>query len=115
MNFKENSKIRPKTSANLPQVSNKENTEFKIPSHDPEAKKSAKKNRAKTARTEGELKKEEDDDDYCHMFYSRSWRIHPELGIIKDKDRTVYDNTQTNFYHTTKQPPETFIFAPDWI
>lgn len=110
----EKSSLRPKTSANLPQVSNSvDQSEFRIPSHEVSRKKtgkSAKKNRAKTAKEE--TKK---DEDYCHMFYSRSWRIHPELGIIKDKDRTTYDNTQTNFYNTNRQLPETFIFAPDWV
>lgn len=111
----ENKKLRPKTSANLPLMS-KKSPELKSPELEEFAsrvatgKKSGKKSRAKTARDE-----KKKDDEYCHMFYSRSWRIHPELGIIKDKDRTTYDNTQTNFYHTTKQPPETFIFAPDWV
>lgn len=134
-----NSRLRPKTSANLPQVSSSRNSiynesmnNFDIPNQEfaavvaregnnhlsrKSAKSSsksikAKASRAKTAKTEAELAK---DDEYCHMFYSRSWRIHPELGLIKDKDRTTYDNTQTNFYHTTKQPPETFIFSPDWV
>lgn len=113
MSQEEKASFRPKTSANLPLVSKStDQSEFKIPSHDVRKKtgKSAKKNRAKTAKEASK-----DDDDYCHMFYSRSWRIHPELGIIKDKDRTTYDNTQTCFYNTNKQLPETFIFSPDWV
>ena len=75
-------------------------------------KKSGKKSRAKTAREMAEKK----EDEYQHMFYSRSWRIHPELGIIKGPDRDTYDNKQTHFYHTnTKRLPETFIFSPEWI
>lgn len=75
-------------------------------------RKSSKKSRAKTARVPTPKKEEEE---YQHMFYSRSWRIHPELGIIKDKPRDTYDNTQTHFYHTRKELPETFIFSPEWV
>lgn len=106
--------LRPKTSAHFPQVSknsnlNDQDSQLKALSEIRKSAKSVKKNRAKTAQ---EAKK---DDEYCHMFYSRSWRIHPELGIIQKPDRTKYDNTQTTFYNTKKELPETFIFAPDWI
>jgi len=127
-NLSSNPKPRPSTTG-LPQVSTSRTdndlaNDYKIPSASTGEKissrksaskssKMVKKSRAKTAKTDGEIKTK--DDDYCHMFYSRSWRIHPELGIIKDKDRNEYDNTQTFFYHTKREPPETFIFSPDWI
>ncbi len=127
-NLSFNSKLRPKTTC-LPQVSTSRTdndlaNDYRIPNASTaepvlsrksasKSSKSVKKSRAKTAKTDAELKPK--DDDYCHMFYSRSWRIHPELGIIKDKDRSFYENSQTYFSHTKKEKPETFIFSPDWI
>ena len=125
MKFEDKTKtLRPKTSAHLPLVSvnttnanvEKANVELKLQSaatndDEPAKKVNKKKDRAKTAKET--LK---DDDEYSHMFYSRSWRIHPELGIIKSPDpKSTFDSTQVYFYHTKKEKPETFIFHPDWI
>ncbi len=123
MTFEDKKKsLRPKTSAQLPLVSvnsnanvENANTEVKLQSinsneDEPSKKVNKKKDRAKTAK---ETLKE--DDDYSHMFYSRSWRIHPELGIIRSPEKTTFDSSQVYFYHTKKEKPETFIFHPDWI
>ena len=123
MTFEDKKKtLRPKTSAQLPLVSvnsnanvENANVEGKLQSinsneDEPSKKVNKKKDRAKTAK---ETLKE--DDDYCHMFYSRSWRIHPELGIIRSPEKTKFDSSQVYFYNTKKEKPETFIFHPDWI